>query len=85
MGGEVGAEAISHLEMVSARGIEEMARSGTFAVLLPTTALALQLPHPPVRDMIKAGVPVALGSDFNPNAHCLSMVSHSAVLIYACA
>jgi len=23
--------------------------------------------------MIEAGVPVALGSDFNPNAHCMSM------------
>jgi hypothetical protein len=25
--------------------------------------------------MLEAGVPVALGTDFNPNAFCLSMVS----------
>ncbi len=42
-------------------------------VLLPTTAYALRIHPPPARKMIDAGVPVALGSDFNPNAHCMSM------------
>jgi imidazolonepropionase len=45
----------------------------TIAVLLPTTAFILHLQRPPARQMLEAGVPVALGSDFNPNAHCLSM------------
>ena len=26
-----------------------------------------------IRDMINCGMVVALGTDFNPNAHCLSM------------
>ncbi|KAF8563198.1 hypothetical protein P879_11393 [Paragonimus westermani] len=50
-----------------------MAASGTAAVLLPTTAQLLRLRPPPARAIIQAGVPVALGTDFNPNAYCLSM------------
>lgn len=45
------------------------------AVILPTTAYLLRLKAPPVRSMIDRSVPIALGSDFNPNAYCLSMVS----------
>lgn len=43
------------------------------AVILPTTHFLLKLKDPPVRKMIDSGVIVALGSDFNPNAHCMSM------------
>jgi len=67
------AEAISHLEEVSDEGIAAMAKHGTVAVILPTTAYILRLPSPPVRKMIDGGCIVALGSDFNPNAFCLSM------------
>lgn len=45
-----------------------MARENVFGVLLPTTAHILRIKPPPARTMIDAGVPVALGSDFNPNA-----------------
>ena len=72
---EFGCEAISHLEEVSKDGIEAMAEVGTVAVILPTTAYILRLKPPPVRQMIDQGVIVALGTDFNPNAFCLSMVS----------
>lgn len=74
MGADLDALAISHLEEISDQGIEKMAAKSTSAVLLPTTAYTLRLKHPPARKMIEAGVPVALGSDFNPNAHCFSMV-----------
>jgi len=67
------AEAISHLEEVSDEGIASMAKHGTVAVILPTTAYILRLKPPRVRDMIDNGVIVALGTDFNPNAFCLSM------------
>eukprot|EP01104_Vermistella_antarctica_P018698 TRINITY_DN7023_c0_g1_i1.p1 TRINITY_DN7023_c0_g1~~TRINITY_DN7023_c0_g1_i1.p1 ORF type:complete len:431 (+),score=113.28 TRINITY_DN7023_c0_g1_i1:177-1469(+) len=73
LGGELSALAISHLERVTDRGIECMAVRPTFGVLLPTTAYVLRLTPPPARRMIEGGVPVALGSDFNPNAHCVSM------------
>jgi imidazolonepropionase len=73
LGGELGARAISHLEEISDAGIKTMAKKKIFGVLLPTTAYVLRIKPPPARKMIEAGVPVALGSDFNPNAHCLSM------------
>lgn len=58
---------------------------GVNAVLLPTTAHILRLPVlPPARAMIAAGVVVSLGSDYNPNAHCLSMpyVMHLACIMF---
>ncbi|KAJ3048828.1 putative imidazolonepropionase, partial [Rhizoclosmatium hyalinum] len=54
-------------------GISAMAAQNVFGVLLPTTAYVLRITPPPARKMIDNGVLVALGSDFNPNAHCLSM------------
>ncbi|CAB1413861.1 unnamed protein product [Pleuronectes platessa] len=73
LGAELGALAISHLEEVTDEGIKAMAEAKTAAVLLPTTAYILRLPQPRARDMLDAGVIVALGSDFNPNAYCCSM------------
>ncbi|XP_045602226.2 probable imidazolonepropionase [Procambarus clarkii] len=83
MGASLGAEAISHLEEISKEGIAAMATAGTVGVLLPTTAHILRLKPPPARAMIDGGVPVALGTDFNPNAFCLSMpvVMHMACVI----
>lgn len=73
LGAALGARAISHLEHVSDEGMAAMAERNVFAVLLPTTAYVLRIAPPPARKLIAAGVPVALGSDFNPNAHCLTM------------
>ncbi|KAM9327844.1 putative imidazolonepropionase [Pholidichthys leucotaenia] len=73
LGADLGALAISHLEEVTDEGIAAMAKAKTAAVLLPTTAYILRLPQPRARDMLDAGVIVALGSDFNPNAYCCSM------------
>uniref|UniRef100_A0A674AR32 Probable imidazolonepropionase n=1 Tax=Salmo trutta TaxID=8032 RepID=A0A674AR32_SALTR len=85
LGAELGALAISHLEEVTDEGIAAMATAKTAAVLLPTTAYILRLPQPRARDMLEAGVIVALGSDFNPNAYCCSMpvVMHLASLAAA--
>ncbi|TRY64680.1 hypothetical protein DNTS_006388 [Danionella cerebrum] len=73
LGAELGALAISHLEEVTDDGIAAMAQAKTAAVLLPTTAYILRLTPPRARNMLDAGVIVALGSDFNPNAYCCSM------------
>ncbi|KAE8966417.1 hypothetical protein PF010_g28991 [Phytophthora fragariae] len=70
------ARAISHCEMLTPEDLQDMAArkpEAVFVVLLPTTKFILKLPKPPVRYMIAVGVPVALDSDYNPNAHCLSM------------
>lgn len=53
--------------------MKDMAARGVVATLLPTTAYVLRIKPPPAKKMIEAGVPVALGSDFNPNAFCCSM------------
>ncbi|XP_051911947.1 probable imidazolonepropionase [Hippocampus zosterae] len=73
LGAELGALAVSHLEEVTDEGIAAMARAKTAAILLPTTAYILRLAQPRARAMLDAGVIVALGSDFNPNAYCCSM------------
>lgn len=73
LAGEMKALAVSHLEHVSDEGILALAIRPTVAVLLPTTAYILRLTPPPARKLITGNVPIALGSDFNPNAHCMSM------------
>lgn len=75
MGAELDALAISHLEEISDKGIQAMVNAGSIGVVLPTTAYILRIKPPPVRKMINSGMAVALGSDYNPNAHCSSMVS----------
>ena len=77
MGVEVGSKSISHLEEISDSEIEKMSKSETVAILLPTTAYLLRLKQPPAREMIDRGCIVALGSDFNPNAYCYSMVLYN--------
>lgn len=74
MGASIQAEVMSHLEKISDKAIKSMAEYGGIACLLPTTAYILRLEAPPARKMIEANVPIALGSDFNPNAFCLAMV-----------
>ncbi len=69
---EVGAVSADHLLHASSEGIEALARRGVIAVLLPATSLASRLPYADGRRLIAAGVPVALGTDFNPNTWCES-------------
>ncbi|XP_055357541.1 LOW QUALITY PROTEIN: probable imidazolonepropionase, partial [Paramacrobiotus metropolitanus] len=84
IGVAVGARAISHLEHISEAAMQRMTDANCVAVLLPTTAFLMRLVPPPVRAMIDAGVPVALGTDFNPNAYCTSLplVMHLAAVTF---
>lgn len=66
---ELGAVSADHLLMVSDEGINMMAEEGVIAVILPGTTFYLREEHyAPVRKIIKAGVPVALATDFNPGS-----------------
>ena len=69
---EVGAVSADHLLHASPEGVEGLARTGVIAVLLPATSLASRLPYADGRRLVAAGVPVALGTDFNPNTWCES-------------
>jgi len=72
---ELGADSADHLEFVSDRGIEALARSETVAVLLPGVPLFLRKDRDaPARRLIEAGAAVALATDFNPGScFCASM------------
>ena len=61
------ARSADHLVHVPAEGITAMAAAGVIATLLPCAAFYLKLGRfAPARDLISAGVPVALATDINP-------------------
>ncbi|MBI5867194.1 MAG: imidazolonepropionase [candidate division Zixibacteria bacterium] len=67
---EMGAVSADHLVFISQKGIAALADSPTVAVMLPGTAYFLDLPRrPPVRQMIEAGVAVAVATDCNPGSN----------------
>jgi imidazolonepropionase len=66
--GELGAISADHLEHISEPGMRAMATAGVVAVSLPLASLYLQQPPMPARQLIEAGVPVAIATDFNPGS-----------------
>jgi imidazolonepropionase len=65
---EVNAISAEHLLFASENGLQMMARKGVIAVLLPAAAFSLMTAkYADARKMISLGVPVALGTDFNPS------------------
>lgn len=66
----VQAEAVSvdHLEYVEEAEIIALQHSETMPTILPGAQIFLQLPHPPARKMIDAGLPLAIASDYNPGS-----------------
>ncbi len=81
---ELGAVSADHLGYISDKGIKDMARSGTVAVLLPGTTFSLMgKQYAPARKMIEKGVAVALSTDCNPGSsftESLAMIVTLAVL-----
>lgn len=72
-----------HLEYTSPAGVEALARSGTVAVLLPGAFYALRETRlPPVADLRRHGVPIALATDCNPGSS--PVLSLLAVMNMAC-
>jgi imidazolonepropionase len=73
---EAGCASADHLERVTQRGIEAMARAHTTAVLLPLAAWFLREPRPAqAKAFLDAGVTVALGSNVNPGSQRIESVS----------
>ena len=66
VGVKYGAISVDHLEQMGDEEIEALKGSETMPTVLPGCAFFLNLPLSPVRDMINAGLPVAMASDFNP-------------------
>ncbi|HSL93297.1 MAG TPA: imidazolonepropionase, partial [Bacillota bacterium] len=64
---ELGAVSAEHLIYAADEDLPKMAQAGVVAVLLPATAFILRVPEKaPVQSMIKAGVPIAVSTDYNP-------------------
>ena len=72
---EIGAISADHLMEVNDQGIKDMAKAGVTAILLPGTTFFLgEDSYAPARNMINAGIDIALASDFNPGScHIQSM------------
>ena len=65
---QLGCVSAEHLIMIDKAGIVALAGANTVAVCLPCTSFYLNEKFAPVRDMINAGVPVAVATDFNPGS-----------------
>ncbi len=79
---EVGAVSAEHLLFSSGEGVKAMAEKGVIAVLLPAAAFSLIMGRfSDERLMVDCGVPVALGTDFNPS--CL-VENMQLVIAFAC-
>lgn len=65
---ECGAISVDHLEYLSDADIASLKSASTIPTILPGAQFFLQLPHPPVRKMIDAGLAVAVASDHNPGS-----------------
>lgn len=79
---DVEAVSAEHLLFSSDEGVKAMANKGVIAVLLPAAAFSLMTRrYADARKMIDLGVPVALGTDFNPSCW---VESQQLVIALAC-
>ena len=59
---------VDHLENIGDEEIASLKGTTTMPTTLPGAAFFLNLPFPPARKMIEAGLPVAIASDYNPGS-----------------
>lgn len=59
---------VDHLEIMNPEDIEALKNTETMPVALPSCSYFLSIPYTPAREMIKAGLPLALATDFNPGS-----------------
>lgn len=59
---------VDHLEVMNSEDIETLQNTETMPVALPSCSYFLSIPYTPAREMISAGLPLALATDFNPGS-----------------
>jgi imidazolonepropionase len=59
---------VDHLEIMTTEDIEALKNTETMPVALPSCSYFLSIPYTPAREMIKAGLPLALATDYNPGS-----------------
>lgn len=59
---------VDHLEVLTKEDIEALKGSNTMPVALPSCSYFLSIPYTPGREIIEAGLPLALATDYNPGS-----------------
>ena len=59
---------VDHLEELTIEDIEALKNSHTMPVALPSCSYFLSIPYTPGRQLIDAGLPLALATDYNPGS-----------------
>ncbi|CAN1556106.1 HutI Imidazolonepropionase and related amidohydrolases [Flavobacteriaceae bacterium] len=59
---------VDHLEIMKPEDIEALRNTDTMPVALPSCSYFLSIPYTPAREMITAGLPIALATDYNPGS-----------------
>ena len=59
---------VDHLEIVTKEDIIVLKNSETMPVALPSCSFFLSIPYTPAREIISAGLPLALATDYNPGS-----------------
>ena len=59
---------VDHLEVMTAVDIESLKNTETMPVALPSCSYFLSIPYTQAREIIAAGLPLALASDYNPGS-----------------
>lgn len=68
VGVQYGALSVDHLEVMNPEDIEVLKHTETMPVALPSCSYFLSIPYTPAREMLNAGLPLALATDFNPGS-----------------
>ncbi|MDD2675101.1 MAG: imidazolonepropionase [Flavobacterium sp.] len=59
---------VDHLEVMKPEDIKALENTDTMPVALPSCSYFLSIPYTPAREMIAAGLPLALATDYNPGS-----------------
>lgn len=59
---------VDHLEVVTEADISALKNSETMPVALPSCSYFLGIPYTPARQLLEAGLPLALATDYNPGS-----------------
>lgn len=68
VGVQFNAVSVDHLEYTGEDEINCLLNSNTVPTVLPSASFYLNMPYPPARKMIDAGLQVALATDYNPGS-----------------
>ena len=68
LGVKYNALSVDHLEELNPEDIEALKKSNTIPVALPACSYFLSIPYTPARQLIDAGLPLALATDYNPGS-----------------